>query len=44
MDLICKMRNLGMVFSVFKIHVPMENYDDVLSLENSQDLEMSLWD
>lgn len=36
------MKNLGMVFSVFKIPVPVEDYKDVLSLDNCPDLEMNL--
>lgn len=36
------MKNLGMVFSVFKIPVPVEDYEDVLSLDNCPDLEMNL--
>lgn len=42
MDLICKMKNFSMVFSAFKIPVPVEDYEDVLSLDNCADLEMNL--
>lgn len=42
MDLICKMKNFGMVFSAFKIHMPVEDYEDVLSLDNCPDVEMYL--